>query len=205
MLLGAAFVPSDKAHHFRWWAPKREGRPWYYWTRRNPREEIGSLEVDPEELDSSVRPIVTWCLDRGWRTTPSCEGHFPGTSPEDDLKEAMSLLAQDGRKIRRGELILTDSETGDDIKPRIPNWVGPDPEETYKEIKNNNGRGCIGFVPLQKKDWTSLQRRNKVFVQEEGPLVLISTRASSPKEVEDLWGGVFEDLQRLCSRNLKNR
>ena len=97
--LGASFVPMALAHQLRWWTPEREGRPWFYWTRRDPSEPVGSTEVDEDELDDAVRPLVGWCLSRGWRTTPSCEGHFVGTSADDGVGEALWHLAADGRRL----------------------------------------------------------------------------------------------------------
>lgn len=186
----------DRAHLFRWWTPEREGRPWFYWTRRDPNEQIGSDEVDEDELDEAVRPIVTWCLDQGWRTTPSCEGHFVGND-EDGIDEALRLLVQDGRRLREGTLTLVDSETEEKITPRIPGWVGPDSKVTRQESIRNNGRGCVGFVPTERRDWSRLAIPGWVEVRQEGPLVLILTHARSPEQVAPLWGSVDRKLRRL--------
>lgn len=193
--LGAAFVPMDRAHLFRWWTPDREGRPWFYWTRRNPFEQVGSDEVDEDELDEAVRPIVTWCLDQGWRTTPSCEGHFVGND-EDGIDEALRLLAGDGRRLREGALTLVDAETEDEITPHIPGWVGPDPKVTRMESIQNNGRGCVGFVPTVQRDWSRLVIPGWVTVRQEGPLVLILTHARRPEHVAPLWGDVERRVRR---------
>ena len=186
----------DRAHLLRWWTPEREGRPWFYWTRRNPDEQIGSDEIDEDELDDAVRPLVTWCLDQGWRTTPSCEGHFVGNE-EDGIDEALRLLVQDGRCLREGTLTLVDSETEERITPRIPGWVGPDSKVTRQESIRNNGRGCVGFVPTERRDWSRLAIPGWVEVQQEGPLVLILTHARSPEQVAPLWGSVDRKLRRL--------
>lgn len=87
------------AHLFRWWTPEREGRPWFYWTRRDPNEQIGSEEVNEDELDDAVRPIVMRCLGQGWRTTPSCEGHFVGNA-EDGIDELRKSLAAEPLEYR---------------------------------------------------------------------------------------------------------
>ena len=194
--LGAAFVPMDRAHLLRWWTPKREGRPWFYWTLRDSAEPIGSDEVDEDELDDAVRPIVLWCLSQGWRTTPSCEGHFVGND-EDGIDEALRLLSEDGRRLREGTLTLVDSETEEEVKPRIPGWVGPDPVVTRQESIENNGRGCVGFVPTVQRDWSRLIIPGWVEVRQEGPLVLILTRARTSDDVTPLWGSVGRKLQGL--------
>jgi hypothetical protein len=188
--LGAAFVPMSDAHLFRWWTPEREGRPWFYWTRRDPNEQIGSEEVNEDELDDAVRPIVMRCLDQGWRTTPSCEGHFVGNA-EDGIDQALRLLVEDGRRLREGTLTLVDSETEEKITPRIPGWVGPEPARTRRESIQNNGQGCIGFVPTERRDWSRMAIPGWVKVLQDGPLVLVLTHARSPEQVAPLWGEVW--------------
>jgi len=196
MRLGAAFVPMSRAHLFRWWTPKREGRPWFYWTRRDPKETLGSEDVDEGELDESVRSLVMRCLSYGWRTTPSCEGHFVGDE-EDGIDEALRLLSEDGRRLRAGTLTLVDSETEEEITPHIPGWVGPDPEGTRQESIKNNGRGCVGFVPTVRWNWSRLVIPGWVEVREEGPLVLILTHAKSSADVAPLWSEVERSFLKL--------
>lgn len=184
------------AHLLRWWTPVRDGRPWFYWTRRDPSEPVGSTEVDEGELDDAVRPIVEWCLDRGWRTTPSCEGHFVGTGDDDDgVGGALRMVAADGERIRAGTLEFEDSETGDRIRPRIPTWVGPDVRETRRRVVDNNGRGCVGFVPDVERDWSSLAVPGLVEVRTEGPLVQVLTRARAADQVAPLWAEVGRRLR----------
>jgi hypothetical protein len=194
MRMGASFVPMDRAHLLRWWTPERDGRPWFYWTRRDPSEPFGSDEVDEDELDDAVRPIVTWCLSRGWRTTPSCEGHFVGND-EDGIDEAIRLMRTDGRRLRSGTLTLVDSETEERIRPHIPTWVGPDPTRTRQESVRNNGRGCVGFVPTVDGDWSRVAVPGWVTVRTEGPLVLVLVHARSPEQVAPLWRAVARKLQ----------
>lgn len=195
--LGAAFIPMDRAHLFRWWKPEREGRPWFYWSRRNSSEQLGSYKVDEDELDDAVRPIVMWCLSRGWRTTPSCEGHFVGNA-DDGIDEALRLLVEDGRRLREGTLTLVDSETEEKITPRIPGWVGPDSKGTRQESIRNNGRGCVGFVPTERRDWSKISIPGWVKVVQEGPLVLVLTRAKSPDQVSHLWKEVGNRLPKVA-------
>ena len=184
----------DRAHLLRWWTPDREGRPWFYWTRREPSESVGSEDVDEEELDDAVRPIVTWCLSRGWRTTPSCEGHFVGNE-EDGIDEALRLLVEDGRRLRERTLTLVDAETEERIRPYIPSWVGPDPQETRRQAISNNGRGCVGFVPTVGSDWSRIAVPGWITVRKEGPLVLVLTHARTPEQVAPLWGEVYRRLR----------
>jgi len=195
--LGASFVPMDRAHLLRWWTPEREGRPWFYWTHRDPSEPVGSDDVDEDELDDAVRPLVAWCLSRGWRTTPSCEGHFVGTSADDGVDEALRHLADDGRRLREGTLTLVDAETEGRIRPHIPTWVGPDPRETRRQAMANNGRGCVGFVPTVDADWSRIANPGWVEVRTDGPLVLVLTHARSPEQVAPLWAEVGRRLRSI--------
>ena len=188
--LGAAFVPMNRAHLFRWWVPEREGRPWFFWTRRDPSEPVGSDDVDESELDNAVRPLVMWCLSRGWHTTPSCEGHFVGTSADDGVGEALRHLSDDGRRIRAGTLTLRDSETEERLRPHIPAWVGPNPEDTRRLAIENNGYGCMGFVPTVYGDWSRLAIPEWTTVRYEGSLVIVQTHARSPEHVAPLWAEV---------------
>lgn len=197
MLLGAAFIPMPQAHRLRWWMPEREGRPWFYWTRREPSEQFGSFDVDESELDDAVLPLVMWCLSRGWRTTPSCEGHFVGTSEDDGVGEALRHLSSDGRKLREGTLTLRDSETEERIRPHIPLWVGPDPAETRRSSIENNGRGCMGFVPTVEGDWSRIAIPGLVTVRYDGPLVIVQTLAKSPGQVAPLWSAVGRKLREV--------
>jgi len=185
----------DYAHLLRWWTPVRDGRPWFYWTRRDPSEPVGSTEVDDGELDDAVRPLVLWCLDRGWRTTPSCEGHFVGVHGDDDgVEEAVGRMVSDAALLRRGALELEDAETGERIRPRIPGWVGPDPDDTRRRLVANNGRGCVGFVTPDVRDWSHLSVPGWVEVRVDGPLVLVLTRARTPEQVAPLWAEVGRRL-----------
>lgn len=190
----------NRAHLLRWWLPEREGRPWFYWTHRDPSEPVGSDDVDESELDDAVRPIVLWCLSRGWRTTPSCEGHFVGTSADDGIGEALRHLADDGRRFREGTLTLRDSETEERIRPHIPTWVGPDAAETRRQSIANNGCGCIGFVPTVESDWSGLAIPDWVTVKFDGPLVLVQTHATAPKHVAPLWAEVGRRLRSVAGR-----
>ena len=194
MRLGSSFVPMEFAHQLRWWAPVREGRPWFYWTRRDPSEPLGSTEVDEDELDDAVRPIVVWCLDRGWRTTPSCEGHFVGTSDDDGVDEALRHLVEDGRRLREGTLTLRDAETERTVRPHIPSWVGVDPRATRRQVVENNGCGCVGFVPDVGRDWSRLAIPRLVEVRTVGPLVQVLTRARTPEQVAPMWAEVGRRL-----------
>jgi hypothetical protein len=184
------------AHLFRWWTPVREGRPWFYWTRREPSDPVGSTEVDEGELDDAVRPIVTWCLGRGWRTTPSCEGHFVGTGDDDDgVREAMRQIASDGARIRAGTLEFEDAETGDRIRPRIPTWKGTDVRGALRQVVDNNGRGCVGFVPDVARDWSFLAVPGLAEVRTDGPMVQVLTRARTAEQVAPLWAEVGRRLR----------
>ncbi|NBQ99703.1 MAG: hypothetical protein EBT79_05045 [Actinobacteria bacterium] len=198
MRLGSSFVPMEYAHLLRWWTPVREGRPWFYWTRRDPSEPVGSTEVDEEELDDAVRPLVMWCLERGWRTTPSCEGHFVGTSDDDDVEEALRRVTSDAARIREGTLEFEDTETGDRVRPHIPWWVGPDLRATHRQVVANNGVGCMGFVPDIRRDWSFLAIPGLVDVRVDGPLVKVLTRARTPEQIGPLWSEVGH---RLCTYN----
>lgn len=197
--LGSAFVPMSAAHLLRWWTPVRDGRPWFYWTKRDPNEPLGSMEIDEDELDDAVRPIVMWCLNRGWRTTPSCEGHFVGVGDDDaadGVDEALRLIAQDRKQIRAGTLTLEDSETKDRIRPHIPNWIGPDVKQTNRQVIANNGHGCMGFIPNEPHDWARLNfAPGLVEVHTIGPMVQILTHARTPDQVNELWGAIFDRLR----------
>lgn len=196
--LGAAFVPMNRAHLLRWWTPEREGRPWFYWTRRAPSEPLGSDDVDEDELDDAVRPIVLWCLRRGWKTTPSCEGHFIGTADHEGIDEALRHLAEDGQRLREGSLVLRDAETEARIQPHIPSWRGPDPIQTRHLAKQHAGQGCIGFIPTVELEWGRLAIPGWVEVVREGPLVLVSTHARTPAQVGSLWAAIERRLKQMA-------
>ena len=157
-------------------------------------------DVDEDELDDAVRPLVAWCLSRGWRTTPSCEGHFVGTSADGGVDEALRHLADDGRRLRAGTLTLVDAETEERIRPHIPSWVGPDPEVARRETLAHNGCGGVGFVPTVDGDWSRIAIPGWVTVRTDGPLVLVLTHARSPEQVAPIWADVGRRVRSVAGR-----
>lgn len=173
--LGASYIPIDRAHLYEWWLPVRPGRPWFYWTNRvNPFPD----RLDLASVDPCVSPIVAWAHTMGLRTGPSCQGHFVSRDENTDWGRAA-----DCELIRRGKLVLRNTETGEEIKPHIPGWQTVDPSVTHQALLDANGKGGIGIM-LPGPEW-------------HGNMLFVRTAARDENQVPVIWAQVLESL-RMC-------
>lgn len=185
--LGAHHIPIAKTHLFDWWQPVRPGRPWFYWTRR---ETPYFGPVDPGTVDPHVLPVVQWANAMGYPTTPSCEGHFV-----DPLANTDWGRKSDAKLLRKGGLVLRNTETGEEINPLVRDWKEPDPALTHQQLVSSNGQGAIGIV-FSKPFNDSWLRVHKfiepVWIEN---MLLIQTFARKPEDVPVLWAHVIQTLR----------
>jgi hypothetical protein len=66
---------------------------------------------------------------------------------------------------------------------------------TRQESIQNNGRGCVGFVPDVARDWSFLAVPGLAEVRTDGPMVQVLTRARTAEQVAPLWAEVGRRLR----------
>lgn len=140
-------IPVEKLRFYDWFY-SCEHKSWYYY---KPRKKA---DFDPTNLDNTIddniKKINNFLNNKGFKTMPSCEGHFRNTN---FIKNAYKNLLNDANKIRTTGLWLVNCENRNMHYLYDPLWKLP---FSYEEFKKSIGpdskiRGYIGFEINNKK------------------------------------------------------
>lgn len=180
-----------------WWTPARQGRSWFFHTRR---ELVAppSHTVDFDTLDTGVAGLVGKL--HGWNipTWPSCEGHW---FDPNRAKEMYAQLQKDAWSVQNTGLPLKHVETGKHIHFYSPRWHLPWPtwHSFFLDVSRGNGLGLVAFCPPQGHplwNWNPNVRHVSVTHENIGPhpAVMVRVRSHGPNPQRACWEAVTRSL-----------
>lgn len=183
---------------YKWYKPDHQ--KWYYY---EPLETLGSLGSHSPTIYPSLDPclalIVPFLHQNGYRTLPSCQGHFES---ESELQSKYRELEADFLCVRCQGLSLACVEDGSETVWSDSNYEFP--WETYEQFKDeiydSMGLGYLGIV-----NFPDVSLPSDRFVCINGTVgrdrvTHLLVRSSCESKVEKNW----EDITELLVRSLRH-
>ena len=179
---------------YKWYRPGHQ--KWYYY---EPLDNLDSLGSDSPSIYNSLDPclalLIPFLHQKGYRTLPSCQGHFES---ESELQSKYRELELDYLQVHSRGIPLRNVEDGSvtvwsDSRYEFP-W------ETYAHFKNEiinvMGLGYLGII-----NFPDVPPPSDLFVcindsVGRDRVTHLLVRSSCESEVEKNWGGLTELLVR---------
>lgn len=187
-------VPPEEMYLYKWYTP--EHKLWYYYTPVTNKLSLGSMDesIYPS-LDVNLKSIVPYLHRAGFKTLPSCEGHFHGAG---NLKNKYKHLISDYLKIKGAGLKLKETE-GDSII-HYQNSKHEFPWSNYLDFQNevldSMRTGYLGIVDLPL-DWNNVENIEfKTSYAGNSKITHIIVHNKSSEMVAANWLKVFELIKR---------
>lgn len=188
-----------------WWESE-DHQGWFYHSPR--REEHGpiSLKALTRSLDEALESLAVHLDRHGYRTLPSCEGHYHRPSHYADV---FRHLEQDAQKIRGAGLRLSNCESGEPFVYRNADWKLPFTREEFMRRASGNDEKPEGYLAfLADKEDPIVERLPKVIdpikgarcelVPDNGQVrVELRVYGGSAKAQRRLWKDVEQAVRKL--------
>lgn len=195
MLLHANLVPQSEMFLNQWFKPAKHNKWFYYKPLEKP---IISIKKDSEiikTLDPALRDLFMQITFKGYKTLPSCSGHFHS---EKEKREKYLYILKDLIEIKNKGLDLKNVET--EKKYRYRNYFYQKPWKSYQEFKNileeNMSVGYIGIIkPLNNINLQTGQIEIYTNSKYFGiPVMHIKINNQNQQDIERNWKIVSEIL-----------
>ena len=146
MILQAEFVPQDQMFMHRWFQPKYHKQWYYYHPLSKP---LVSNKKDHEiikTLDEPLRDLFMHLTLNGYKTLPSCSGHFLKTNQQ---REKYLRVLNDLAQIKTNGLVLKDTETDKIYRYRNPSY--PNLWSSFNNFKDQlDTHTRVGYIGIIK-------------------------------------------------------
>lgn len=190
-------IPAAKMYKYKWYHPQGENHWYYYQPRLQPILNQNNKEIY-DTLDPELKRIFALVVNKGYKTLPSCQGHFHTT--QDILKKYYNVL-NNLIKIKTDGLVLVDTETGKETLFQDRNYHKP--WKNFEEFLHNtqtvmqNGYFGIlnpkGIKPFQN-DSIKIELNKDYFGI---PVANINVHNQNQNSVKQNWDIVYDILSYL--------
>jgi len=187
-------IPHEKFHRGKWM--KSRGCDWYHFVPCRVSHNYIEDSTFYDTLDSQLVDLVKHLHGNGTITTPSCTGHFLS---EEECKARFDQLKKEEAKIKKGVLLLEDSETNIQYLYKDPHYTLPYNEEDFVEKLQDYGRkGVLGIKDFPV-DTLNILDIPCLTVKKDKDITLLLTEPKTEEELVGTWSTLYEVIAGVLS------
>jgi hypothetical protein len=193
MFLHADFVPQSQMFLRRWFKPKTHAEWFYHAPLTKPTVSNKQEHEIIKTLDEPLRDLFMFLSINGFKTLPSCSGHF---LTKNDQRKKYNLFTNDLSTIKTKGLVVKDVENDKVYRYVNPNYLSPWNlfNEFSEQMENHAPIGYIGIIqPPNNIDMVdgpiNIHTDRKYF---DIPVTHITVNNQKESDIKPNWSKVLE-------------
>lgn len=196
MKITPEIIQHNQFHKGVWFLPLE--RPfWYYFMRKKNENRIRSRSF-LRSVDEPIRDLVRFLHSKGFRTTPSCSGHFRS---EKEYEKIFNSLEKDERDIKGYGLKLNEIESGKTLVYKEKDYSLPfNRSDFVKNVNHIQQNGVLGirFGNNQRIKKRVLQLKIEgVKIVDGDDIVCIHTSENNSISNERTWKKITSEIKYI--------
>jgi hypothetical protein len=189
-------IQHDQFHKGTWFLPVN--RPVWYYFMKSRNKNIIRNRTFLKTVDEPVRELVRFLHSKGFKTTPSCAGHYHA---RDQYEKIFNSLKKDEKEIKNGGLKLKQVESGETFIYKENGYSLPfDKAAFIKEVRAIQRNGLIG---IRFGNNRRIKRKvmqldiEGVRIEDRDGVVCIHTSETNPRSNEWIWKKITSEIKYI--------